>query len=183
MIEALCDWSSAICSRCSSGTGCRDCEAINPYYDFSVSKEMGLNPPSHIKPITFGNELRTYDMIPIVHSKKTDPWGVFDFFQMFWKIFQFLFSSVLKLFLSFYHFNFKCVLLGKATFPLSRENQRFCLFTHKQTFRCRCASYMYQSYQRRAKASRRWLCTATALVRCREDDSKNPRCAGFKGNS
>ena len=23
----------------------------------------------------------------IVHSKKTEAWGVFDFFQMFWKIF------------------------------------------------------------------------------------------------
>ena len=31
----------------------------------SVSKRNGPQPPpSHIKPITFGNELRTYDMIP-----------------------------------------------------------------------------------------------------------------------
>ena len=29
--------------------------------------------------------------LTVVHSKKTDPWGVFDFFQMFWKIFQFSF--------------------------------------------------------------------------------------------
>ena len=40
----------------------RFCEALNPYYEFlSVSKRNGPQPPpSHIKPITFGNELRTY---------------------------------------------------------------------------------------------------------------------------
>ena len=55
----------AICSRCSFGTGCRNCEAINPFYDFSVSKRNGLQPPSsHVEPITLGNELRIYDMIP-----------------------------------------------------------------------------------------------------------------------
>ena len=32
----------------------------------------------------------------IVHSKKTEPWGVFDFFQMFWKIFQFSLFQCLK---------------------------------------------------------------------------------------
>ena len=33
---------------------------------------------------------------PIVHSKKTEPWGVFDFFQMFSKIFQFSLFQCLK---------------------------------------------------------------------------------------
>ena len=32
----------------------------------------------------------------IVHSKKTEPWGVFDFFQMFSKIFQFSLFHCLK---------------------------------------------------------------------------------------
>ena len=32
----------------------------------------------------------------IVHSKKTEPWGVFDFFQMFSKIFQFSLFQCLK---------------------------------------------------------------------------------------
>ena len=32
----------------------------------------------------------------IVHSKKTDHWSVFDFFQMFWKIFQFSLFQCLK---------------------------------------------------------------------------------------
>ena len=58
----------ADCSRCSFGTDCRNCEGINPYYDFSVSKRNGLQPPpSRIKSISFGNELRTLDMIPYVY--------------------------------------------------------------------------------------------------------------------
>ena len=37
----------------------------------SVSKRNGPQPPpSHIKPITFGNELRTYDMIPLVEQNR-----------------------------------------------------------------------------------------------------------------
>ena len=41
---------------------------------------------------------------------------------------------------------------------------------------------MYHSHVRRAKASRQWLCAATALVRCRarEDDSKNPDMCWYK---
>ena len=34
----------AVCSRCSNGTGCRVCEAINPITILSVSNEMSLNP-------------------------------------------------------------------------------------------------------------------------------------------
>ena len=50
---------------------------------------------------TLEEKLLTQNPSTIVHSKNTEPWDVFDFFQMFWKIFQFLFSSVLKLLLSF----------------------------------------------------------------------------------
>ena len=56
-------------------------------------------------------------------------------------------------------------------------------FHPQASVRCRCASYIYHSHVRRAKASRRWLCAATALVRCREDDSKNPIYAGTKEDS
>ena len=56
----------AVCSRCSYGTGCRDFEAINPYYDFvCFQTKWASNPPSHTKPITFGNELQTYDMYDV----------------------------------------------------------------------------------------------------------------------
>ena len=34
--------------------------------------------------------------LPIVHSKNTEPWGVFDFFQMFSKIIQFSLFQCLK---------------------------------------------------------------------------------------
>ena len=53
-------------------------------------------------------------------------------------------------------------------------------FHPQASVRCRCASYIYHSHAQRAKASRRWLCTATALVRCREDDSKNPDMCWYK---
>ena len=47
-----------------------DFEAKDPFTILSVSKRNGLQPPpAHIKPITYGNELRTYDMVP--YLKKT----------------------------------------------------------------------------------------------------------------
>ena len=47
-----------------------DFEAMDPYYDFVCFQTNGPQPPpAHIKPITFGNELRTYDMVP--YLKKT----------------------------------------------------------------------------------------------------------------
>ena len=43
----------------------RDFEAMNPCHDFVRFQTKWVStPPSHNKPITFGNELRTYDMIP-----------------------------------------------------------------------------------------------------------------------
>ena len=62
--------------------------------------------------------------------------------------------------------------IRKATFLFSRENQWFMPFHPQASVRCRCASYMYQCHLRCANANRRGLCSATALVRCRENDSK-----------
>ena len=50
------------CSHCDSATGPRDCAAENPYYDF-VRFQTKLASTLSL-PITFGNELRTNDMIP-----------------------------------------------------------------------------------------------------------------------
>ena len=50
----------------------------------------------------------------IVHSKKNDPWGVFDFFQMFSKIFQFSLFQCLKVAFVLLTFQFQvCSTLGK----------------------------------------------------------------------
>ena len=109
-----------------------------------------------------------------VHSKKTDPWGEFEIFQMLWKIVQFSLFQCLED-ASFYHFNFKYVPPWESNFPFFARKSVVLDFHPQVSVRCRCASYMYQFHLRRAKASRRWLCTATALVRCREDDSKKIR--------
>ena len=55
--------------------------------------------------------------------------------------------------------------LGKATFPFSRENQRFCIFTHKQVFasgvRCTCTNPTCGAHWRDTERT----------------TAKNPRCA------
>ena len=120
----------------------------------------------------------------IVHSKKTDPWGVFDFFQMFWKVFQFSLFQCLKAAFVLLTFQFQvCSALGN-NFPFFARKSVVLPFRPQASVRCRCASYIYQTYQRRAKASRRWLCTATALwCDAERTTAKNPRCAGIKENS
>ena len=71
----------------------------------------------------------------IVHSKKTEPWGVFHFFQMFSKIFQFSLFQCLKDAFVLLTFQFQVYsTLGKQLSFFSRETQWFCLFTHKQAF-------------------------------------------------
>ena len=113
----------------------------------------------------------------IVHSKKTDPWGVFDFFQIFWKIFQFSLFQCLEAAFVLLTFQFQvCSILGKQ-FSVFRAKISGLPFRPQASVPWRCASYIYQTYQRRAKASRRWLCTTTALVRCREDGrNKSEMC-------
>ena len=65
--------------------------------------------------------------------------------------------------------------LGKATFPISRENQWFCFFTHKQAFasgvRCTCTNPTCGVQV-----------TATALARYREDDSEKSEMCWYKRN-
>ena len=117
----------------------------------------------------------------IIHSKKTEPWGVFDFFQMFSKIFQFSLFQCLKDAFVVLTIQFQVYsTLGKQL-SFFRAKISGLPFHPQASVRCRCASYIYHSHVRRAKASRRWLCTATALVRCREDDSKNPDMCWYKG--
>ena len=84
--------------------------------------------------------------------------------------------------LSFQHFNWSMFHLWKATFLYSRKNQckgKSFAFHPQASVRCRCASYMYQSHLQRARPAP-WLCSATALVGCREDDSTiSEMCSTF----
>ena len=53
------------CSQSGSATGAANARRKFLITILSVSKRNRPQPPpSHIKPITFGNELRTHDMIP-----------------------------------------------------------------------------------------------------------------------
>ena len=82
--ENKCQWHSGSCPTCpyfdggGGGGGlskiracpyfgkCRNLRMV-PYYDFVRFKRNSPQPPpSHIKPITFGNELRNYDIIIII---------------------------------------------------------------------------------------------------------------------
>ena len=60
----------AVCSRCSYGTGCCNCEAINPYYDFvCFPKGNGPQLPlSQIKPMMFETN---YELMIIMIPKFT----------------------------------------------------------------------------------------------------------------
>ena len=128
----------------------------------------------------------THRHLLIVHSKKTEPWGVFDFFQMFSKIFQFSLFQCLKDAFVLLTFQFQVdSTLGKQL-SFFRAKISGLPFHPQAIVRCRCASYIYHSHVRRAKASRRWLCTATALVRCayaERTTAKTPICAGTKEDS
>ena len=95
------------------------------------------------------------------------------FFKCFQRYSSFLFSSVLKMLLSFWHFNFKYILPWESNFPFFARKSVVLPYHPQASVRCSCASYIYHSHVRRAKASHRWFCTAIALVWCREDDSKN----------
>ena len=67
----------------------------------------------------------------IVHSKKTDPWGVFDFFQMLWQIFQFSLFQGLKAAFVVLTFQFQvCSALGK---PLSLYRAKISGFAFSPT--------------------------------------------------
>ena len=102
------------------------------------------------------------------------------FFKCFQRYSSFLFFQCLKDAFVLLTFQFQVYsTLGKQLSFFARKS--VVLPFHPQaSVRCRCASYIYHSHVRRAKASRRWLCTATALVRCREDDSKNPDMCWYK---
>ena len=99
---------------------------------------------------------------------------------MFSKIFQFSLFPCLEDAFVLLTFQFQVYsTLGKQLSFFARKS--VVLPFHPQAnVRCRCASYMYNSHVRRAKASRQWLCATTALVRCREDDSKNPDMCWYK---
>ena len=100
---------------------------------------------------------------------------------MFWKTFQFslfqcmLCPSIISISSVF------C--LGKATFPFSRENQWFCLFTHKQTF----AAGVRHTCTNPTSGAQRPVADdfAQQLDWCDAErtTAKNPRCAGIKENS
>ena len=117
-----------------------------------------------------------FSLLFIVHSKKTEPWGVFDFFQMFSRYSNFLFSSVLKMLLSFQHINFKYILPWESNFPFFARKSVVLPFHPQASVRCRCASYIYHSHVRRAKASRWWSlhCNCTgAMQRGRQQKPRN----------
>ena len=69
--------------------------------------------------------------------------------------------------------------LGKATFPFSRENQWFCLFTHKQTF----AAGLRRTCTNPTSGAQRPVADdfAQQLHWCDAErtTAKNPRCAGI----
>ena len=88
-------------------------------------------------------------------QKKLIPEVYLTFFKCFGRYSSFLFSSVLKLLLSFKNFNFKCVLPWESNFPFFARKLVVLPFHPQASVCCSCASYTYQSYQRRAKASRR----------------------------
>ena len=58
------------------------------------SKLPAMSARGSLAKVTSRNNFHT--ILTIVHSKKTEPWGVFDFFQMFSKIFQFSLFQCLK---------------------------------------------------------------------------------------
>ena len=99
---------------------------------------------------------------------------------MFSKIFQFSLFQCLKDAFVLLAFQFQVYSTLGSNFPFFARKSVVLPFHPQASVRCRCASYIYHSHVRRAKASRRWLCTATALVRCREDDSKNPDMCWYK---
>ena len=94
---------------------------------------------------------------------------------MLWKIIQFsLFHCPSNISI------WKYVSPLESNFPFSARKSMVLPFHPQASIRCRCVSYMYQSHLRRTKASHRWLCSATALVRCREDDSKKSEMCWYK---
>ena len=102
---------------------------------------------------------------------------------MFWKILQFSLFQCLKTAFVLLTFQFQvCSTLGKQ---LSHFRAKISGFAFSPTSkRSLQVCVVHVSIPPAApKASRRWLCSATALVRCREDSRKNPKCAGIKENS
>ena len=118
----------------------------------------------------------------IVHSKKTEPWGVFDFFQTFSKIFQFSLFQCLKDAFVLLTFQFQVYsTLGKQLSFFRAKISGFAFSpTSKRSLQVCVVHIPFPRAARKLAASRRWLCTATALVRCREDDSKNPDMCWYK---
>ena len=108
----------------------------------------------------------------IVHSKKTDPWGVFDFFQLFWKILQFSLFSVLKAAFVLLIFQFQvCSTLGKQLSLFRAKIGGFAFSpTSKRSLQVCVVHVPIRPAARRPVADD--FAQQTALVRCREDDSK-----------
>ena len=122
----------------------------------------------------------------IVHSKKTDPWGVFDFFQMFWKVFQFSLFQCLKAAFVLLTFQFQvCSALGKQLSLFRAKIGCFAFSpTSKRSLQV-CVVHIPNLPAARKGQSPMTLHRAATALWCDAErtTAKNPRCAGIKENS